>query len=219
MRWDAVEQWRSPSHSRPGPTPTLGQAERAGPAGGPDGWVRRGARCGCMCGGRPAARGRAGSATARAHRGRQGVRLAICSQDTPCTSSQQINSTIGTCGSIKTASVQRAALAGAEPLSTSPRTLNSTKNEIGYIEDGAFGQFNLQVRSSPQPRKSTEGGRAAWVPEHLVRQANLTQGAGAQAFGVPQHVNADLSMNRIQLGLHSATFMGLEVLLSGGRLQ
>uniref|UniRef100_A0A452DKE0 Extracellular leucine rich repeat and fibronectin type III domain containing 1 n=1 Tax=Capra hircus TaxID=9925 RepID=A0A452DKE0_CAPHI len=134
------------------------------------------------------------------------VWLAICSQNQPPYEAipQQINSTIVDLrlNENRIRSVQYAALSRFGNLTY----LNLTKNEIGYIEDGAFsGQFNLQVLQLGynRLRNLTEG------LEYLYLQANLIEAVAPGAFWeCPNIVNVDLSMNRIQR-LHSATFAGL----------
>ncbi|KAB0403452.1 hypothetical protein E2I00_001901, partial [Balaenoptera physalus] len=124
---------------------------------------------------------------------------------------QQINSTIVDLrlNENRIRSVQYAALSRFGNLTY----LNLTKNEIGYIEDGAFsGQFNLQVLQLGynRLRNLTEGAlRGLSKLEYLYLQANLIEVVAPGAFWeCPNIVNVDLSMNRIQR-LHSATFAGL----------
>ncbi|KAM9057258.1 protein ELFN1 [Megaptera novaeangliae] len=141
------------------------------------------------------------------------VWLAICSQNQPPYEAipQQINSTIVDLrlNENRIRSVQYAALSRFGNLTY----LNLTKNEIGYIEDGAFsGQFNLQVLQLGynRLRNLTEGAlRGLSKLEYLYLQANLIEVVAPGAFWeCPNIVNVDLSMNRIQR-LHSATFAGL----------
>ena len=141
------------------------------------------------------------------------VWLAICSQNQPPYEAipQQINSTIVDLrlNENRIRSVQYAALSRFGNLTY----LNLTKNEIGYIEDGAFsGQFNLQVLQLGynRLRNLTEGVlRGLGKLEYLYLQANLIEAVAPGAFWeCPNIVNVDLSMNRIQR-LHSATFAGL----------
>lgn len=93
------------------------------------------------------------------------VWLAICSQNQPPYESipQQINSTIVDLrlNDNKIKSVQYASLSRFGNLTY----LNLTKNEISYIEDGAFsGQFNLQVLQLGynRLRNLTEGILGVW---------------------------------------------------------
>uniref|UniRef100_A0A673TLY1 Extracellular leucine rich repeat and fibronectin type III domain containing 1 n=1 Tax=Suricata suricatta TaxID=37032 RepID=A0A673TLY1_SURSU len=141
------------------------------------------------------------------------VWLAICSQNQPPYEAipQQINSTIVDLrlNENRIRSVQYAALSRFGNLTY----LNLTKNEITYIEDGAFsGQFNLQVLQLGynRLRNLTEGVlRGLGKLEYLYLQANLIEVVTPSAFWeCPNIVNIDLSMNRIQR-LHSATFAGL----------
>ncbi|XP_006889669.1 PREDICTED: protein ELFN1 [Elephantulus edwardii] len=141
------------------------------------------------------------------------VWLAICSQNQPPYEAipQQINNTIVDLrlNENRIRSVQYAALSRFGNLTY----LNLTKNEIGYIEDGAFsGQFNLQVLQLGynRLRNLTEGVlRGLGKLEYLYLQANLIEVVTPSAFWeCPNIVNIDLSMNRIQR-LHSATFAGL----------
>ncbi|XP_076996384.1 protein ELFN1 [Tamandua tetradactyla] len=141
------------------------------------------------------------------------VWLAICSQNQPPYEAipQQINSSIVDLrlNENRIRSVQYATLSRFGNLTY----LNLTKNEIGYIEDGAFaGQFNLQVLQLGynRLRNLTEGVlRGLGKLEYLYLQANLIEVVTASAFWeCPSLVNVDLSMNRIQR-LHSATFAGL----------
>ncbi|XP_057606041.1 protein ELFN1 [Hippopotamus amphibius kiboko] len=141
------------------------------------------------------------------------VWLAICSQNQPPYEAipQQINSTVVDLrlNENRIRSVQHAALSRFGNLTY----LNLTKNEIGYIEDGAFsGQFNLQVLQLGynRLRNLTEGVlRGLGKLEYLYLQANLIEVVAPGTFWeCPNIVNVDLSMNRIQR-LHSATFAGL----------
>ncbi|KAM5229155.1 protein ELFN1 [Ctenodactylus gundi] len=141
------------------------------------------------------------------------VWLAICSQNQPPYEAipQQINSTIVDLrlNENRIRSVQYAALSRFGNLTY----LNLTKNEIAYVEDGAFaGQFNLQVLQLGynRLRNLTEGMlRGLGKLEYLYLQANLIEVVMASAFWeCPSIVNIDLSMNRIQQ-LSSGTFAGL----------
>ncbi|KAM9584258.1 protein ELFN1 [Trichechus inunguis] len=141
------------------------------------------------------------------------VWLAICSQNQPPYEAipQQINNTIVDLrlNENRIRSVQYASLSRFGNLTY----LNLTKNEIGYIEDGAFsGQFNLQVLQLGynRLRNLTEGVlRGLSKLEYLYLQANLIEVVTPSAFWeCPNIINIDLSMNRIQR-LHSATFAGL----------
>ncbi|XP_036171468.1 protein ELFN1 [Myotis myotis] len=141
------------------------------------------------------------------------VWLAICSQNQPPYEAipQHINSTVVDLrlNENRIHGVQQAALSRFGNLTY----LNLTKNEIAYIEDGAFaGQFNLQVLQLGynRLRSLTEGAlRGLGRLEYLYLQANRIEVVAPGAFGgCPNVVNIDLSMNRIQR-LHSATFAGL----------
>ncbi|XP_045669360.1 protein ELFN1 [Ursus americanus] len=141
------------------------------------------------------------------------VWLAICSQNQPPYEAipQHINNTIVDLrlNENRIRSVQFASLSRFGNLTY----LNLTKNEIAYIEDGAFsGQFNLQVLQLGynRLRNLTEGVlRGLGKLEYLYLQANLIEVVTPSAFWeCPNIVNIDLSMNRIQR-LHSATFAGL----------
>ncbi|XP_044088670.1 protein ELFN1 [Neovison vison] len=141
------------------------------------------------------------------------VWLAICSQNQPPYEAipQQINSTIVDLrlNENRIRSVHYASLSRFGNLTY----LNLTKNEIGYIEDGAFsGQFNLQVLQLGynRLRNLTEGVlRGLAKLEYLYLQANLIEVVTPGAFWeCPNVVNVDLSMNRIQR-LHGTTFAGL----------
>ncbi|XP_037360388.1 protein ELFN1 [Talpa occidentalis] len=144
------------------------------------------------------------------------VWLAICSQNQPPYEAipQQINNTIVDLrlNENRIRSVQYASLSRFGNLTY----LNLTKNEIGYIEDGAFsGQFNLQVLQLGynRLRNLTEGVlRGLSKLEYLYLQANLIEVVTPSAFWeCPNILNIDLSMNRIQR-LHSSTFAGLSKL-------
>ncbi|XP_008568777.1 PREDICTED: protein ELFN1 [Galeopterus variegatus] len=144
------------------------------------------------------------------------VWLAICSQNQPPYEAipQQINNTIVDLrlNENRIRSVQYASLSRFGNLTY----LNLTKNEIGYIEDGAFsGQFNLQVLQLGynRLRNLTEGMlRGLSKLEYLYLQANLIEVVMASTFWeCPNIVNIDLSMNRIQQ-LNSGTFAGLSKL-------
>ncbi|XP_033023392.1 protein ELFN1 [Lacerta agilis] len=141
------------------------------------------------------------------------VWLAICSQNQPPYESipQQINSTILDLrlNDNKIKSVQFSSLSRFSNLTY----LNLTKNEISYVEDGAFsGQYNLQVLQLGynRLRNLTEGIlRGLGKLEYLYLQANLIETVTPNAFGECLNiVNIDLSMNRIQR-LDSSTFRGL----------
>ncbi|KAK2497429.1 hypothetical protein MC885_007070 [Smutsia gigantea] len=141
------------------------------------------------------------------------VWLAICSQNQPPYEAipQQINSSVVDLrlNENRIRSVQHASLSRFGNLTY----LNLTKNEIGFIEDGAFsGQFNLQVLQLGynRLRSLTEGVlRGLTKLEYLYLQANLIEVVAPGAFWeCPGIVNVDLSMNRIQQ-LHSSTFSGL----------
>ncbi|XP_058537219.1 protein ELFN1 [Ochotona princeps] len=141
------------------------------------------------------------------------VWLAICSQNQPPYEAipQHINSTIVDLrlNENRIRSVHYAALSRFGNLTY----LNLTKNEIGFVEDGAFaGQFNLQVLQLGynRLRNLTEGMlRGLGKLEYLYLQANLIEVVMASAFWeCPNVVNIDLSMNRIQQ-LSGTTFAGL----------
>nr|XP_044998518.1 protein ELFN1 [Jaculus jaculus]XP_044998519.1 protein ELFN1 [Jaculus jaculus]XP_044998520.1 protein ELFN1 [Jaculus jaculus]XP_044998521.1 protein ELFN1 [Jaculus jaculus] len=141
------------------------------------------------------------------------VWLAICSQNQPPYEAipQQINNTIVDLrlNENRIRSVQYASLSRFGNLTY----LNLTKNEISYVEDGAFsGQFNLQVLQLGynRLRNLTEGMlRGLSKLEYLYLQANLIEVVMASAFWeCPNIVNIDLSMNRIQQ-LSGGTFAGL----------
>ncbi|XP_055507340.1 LOW QUALITY PROTEIN: protein ELFN1 [Leucoraja erinacea] len=141
------------------------------------------------------------------------VWLAICSQNQPPYESipQHINSTIVDLrlNENKIRSVQYSSLNRFGNLTE----LNLTKNEISYIEDGAFSaQYNLRVLQLGfnKLRNITEGilhglGRL----EYLYLQANLIEVVSPNSFWeCPNVMNIDLSMNRLQ-SLESSTFLGL----------
>lgn len=144
------------------------------------------------------------------------VWLAICSQNQPPYESipQQINSTILDLrlNDNKIKIVQFSSLSRFNNLTY----LNLTKNEISYIEDGAFsGQYNLRVLllGYNRLRNLTEGIlRGLGKLEELNLQANLIETVTPNAFGECLNImNVDLSMNRIQR-LDSNTFRGLSKL-------
>ncbi|CAH2307307.1 ELFN1 [Pelobates cultripes] len=144
------------------------------------------------------------------------VWLAICSQNQPPYESipQHINSTIVDLrlNDNKIKSVHYASLSRFGNLTY----LNLTKNEVSYIEDGAFaGQFNLQVLQLGynRLRNLTEGIlRGLGKLEYLYLQANLIETVTPNAFWeCPNIMNIDLSMNRIQR-LDSNTFVNLNKL-------
>uniref|UniRef100_A0AAZ3R413 ELFN1/ELFN2 fibronectin type-III domain-containing protein n=1 Tax=Oncorhynchus tshawytscha TaxID=74940 RepID=A0AAZ3R413_ONCTS len=91
--------------------------------------------------------------------------------------------------------------------------LNLTKNEISYVEDGAFSaQFNLQVLQLGfnRLRNLTEGIlRGLGKLQYLYLQANLIEAVTPNTFEeCPNIENIDLSMNRIQV-LDGGLFTGL----------
>lgn len=144
------------------------------------------------------------------------VWLAICSQNQPPYEAipQHINSTIVDLrlNENKIKSVHYSSLNRFGNLTY----LNLTKNEVSYIEDGAFsGQFNLQVLQLGynRLRNLTEGIlRGLGKLEYLYLQANLIETVTPNAFWeCPNIMNIDLSMNRIQR-LDSTTFVGLSKL-------
>ncbi|XP_041133007.1 protein ELFN1-like [Polyodon spathula] len=144
------------------------------------------------------------------------VWLAICSQNQPPYESipQHINTTIVDLrlDENKIKSVHYSSLSRFGNLTF----LNLTKNEISYIEDGAFSaQFNLQTLQLGfnKLRNLTEGIlRGLSKLEYLYLQANLIETVTPNAFGeCPNIENIDLSMNRIQQ-LDSMTFVGLSKL-------
>ncbi|XP_016044553.1 protein ELFN1 [Erinaceus europaeus] len=141
------------------------------------------------------------------------VWLAICSQNQPPYEAvpQHINNTVVDLrlNENRIRALPSAALSRFANLTY----LNLTKNEIGYVEDGAFsGQFNLQVLQLGynRLRNLTEGVlRGLARLEYLYLQANLIELVTPGAFrDCPSLVNVDLSLNRIQR-LHGATFAGL----------
>ncbi|XP_036279742.1 protein ELFN1 [Pipistrellus kuhlii] len=141
------------------------------------------------------------------------VWLAICSQNQPPYEAipQHINSTVVDLrlNENRIHGLPQAALSRFGNLTY----LNLTKNEIAYIEDGAFsGQLNLQVLQLGynRLRNLTEGAlRGLGRLEYLYLQANRIEVVTPGAFGgCPNVLNIDLSMNRIQR-LHGATFAGL----------
>nr|XP_033818583.1 protein ELFN1 [Geotrypetes seraphini]XP_033818584.1 protein ELFN1 [Geotrypetes seraphini]XP_033818585.1 protein ELFN1 [Geotrypetes seraphini] len=144
------------------------------------------------------------------------VWLAICSQNQPPYEAipQHINSTIVDLrlNENKIKSVHYSSLSRFGNLTY----LNLTKNEVSYIEDGAFsGQFNLQVLQLGynRLRNLTEGIlRGLGKLEYLYLQANLIETVTPNAlWECPNIMNIDLSMNRIQR-LDSSTFVGLNKL-------
>ncbi|XP_036393888.1 protein ELFN1 [Megalops cyprinoides] len=141
------------------------------------------------------------------------VWLAICSQNQPPYEAipQHINSTIVDLrlNENKIKSIHYSALSRFGNLTY----LNLTKNEITYIEDGAFSaQFNLQVLQLGfnKLRNLTEGIlRGLGKLQYLYLQANLIETVTPNAFWeCPNIENIDLSMNRIQQ-LDGAIFSGL----------
>ncbi|KAK0144977.1 Protein ELFN1 [Merluccius polli] len=144
------------------------------------------------------------------------VWLAICSQNQPPYEAipQHINSTIVDLrlNENKIKSIQYSALSRFANLTY----LNLTKNEISYIEDGAFSaQFNLQVLQLGfnKLRNLTEGIlRGLGKLQYLYLQANLIETVTHNAFWeCPNIENIDLSMNRIQQ-LDGSTFANLSKL-------
>ncbi|XP_014841363.1 PREDICTED: protein ELFN1 [Poecilia mexicana] len=94
--------------------------------------------------------------------------------------------------------------------------LNLTKNDISYVEDGAFSaQFNLQVLQMGfnKLRNLTEGMlRGLGKLQYLYLQANLIETVTTNTFWeCPNLENIDLSMNRIQV-LDGSLFSGLSKL-------
>ncbi|XP_019717737.1 protein ELFN1-like isoform X2 [Hippocampus comes] len=94
--------------------------------------------------------------------------------------------------------------------------LNLTKNDIAYVEDGAFSaQFNLQVLQMGfnKLRNLTEGMlRGLGKLQYLYLQANLIESVAPNTFWeCPGIENVDLSMNRIQV-LDGTLFSGLSKL-------
>ncbi|XP_064171795.1 protein ELFN1 [Anguilla rostrata] len=141
------------------------------------------------------------------------VWLAICSQNQPPYEAipQHINSTIVDLrlNENKIKSIHYSALSRFANLTY----LNLTKNEINYIEDGAFSaQFNLQVLQLGfnRLRNLTEGIlRGLGKLQYLYLQANLIETVTPNAFWeCPNIENIDLSMNRIQQ-LDGSTFTSL----------
>ncbi|KAK9534701.1 hypothetical protein VZT92_007131 [Zoarces viviparus] len=141
------------------------------------------------------------------------VWLAICSQNQPPYEAipQHINSTIVDLrlNENKIKSIQYSALSRFANLTY----LNLTKNDISYIEDGAFSaQFNLQVLQMGfnKMRNLTEGIlRGLGKLQYLYLQANLIETVTPNAFWeCPNIENIDLSMNRIQQ-LDGSTFTSL----------
>uniref|UniRef100_W5NNI1 Extracellular leucine rich repeat and fibronectin type III domain containing 1 n=2 Tax=Lepisosteus oculatus TaxID=7918 RepID=W5NNI1_LEPOC len=141
------------------------------------------------------------------------VWLAICSQNQPPYEAipQHINSTIVDLrlNENKIKSIHYSSLSRFGNLTY----LNLTKNEITYIEDGAFSaQFNLQVLQLGfnRLRNLTEGIlRGLGKLQYLYLQANLIETVTSNAFWeCPNIENIDLSMNRIQL-LDGGTFASL----------
>ncbi|XP_077474801.1 protein ELFN1 [Stigmatopora argus] len=141
------------------------------------------------------------------------VWLAICSQNQPPYEAipQHINSTIVDLrmNENKIKSIQYSALSRFANLTY----LNFTKNDISYIEDGAFSaQFNLQVLQMGfnKLRNLTEGIlRGLGKLQYLYLQANLIETVTPNAFWeCPNIENIDLSMNRIQQ-LDGSTFTSL----------
>ncbi|CAB1453726.1 unnamed protein product [Pleuronectes platessa] len=141
------------------------------------------------------------------------VWLAICSQNQPPYEAipQHINSTIVDLrlNENKIKSIHYSALSRFANLTY----LNLTKNDISYIEDGAFSaQFNLQVLQMGfnKMRNLTEGIlRGLGKLQYLYLQANLIETVTPNAFWeCPNIENIDLSMNRIQQ-LDGSTFTSL----------
>ncbi|KAM4584633.1 protein ELFN1-like isoform 1-T2 [Odontesthes bonariensis] len=94
--------------------------------------------------------------------------------------------------------------------------LNLTKNDISYVEDGAFSaQFNLQVLQMGfnKLRNLTEGMlRGLSKLQYLYLQANVIETVTPSTFWeCPNIENIDLSMNRIQV-LDGSLFSGLSKL-------
>ncbi|XP_076839414.1 protein ELFN1 [Brachyhypopomus gauderio] len=144
------------------------------------------------------------------------VWLAICSQNQPPYEAipLHINSTIVDLrlNENKIRSIHFSALSRFSNLTY----LNLTKNDISYIEDGAFSaQFNLQVLQIGfnKLRNLTEGMlRGLGRLQYLYLQANLIETVSPNAFWeCPAIENIDLSMNRIQQ-LDGRTFHGLSKL-------
>ncbi|MBN3305152.1 ELFN1 protein, partial [Amia calva] len=144
------------------------------------------------------------------------VWLAICSQNQPPYEAipQHINSTIVDLrlNENKIKSIHYSSLSRFGNLTY----LNLTKNEINYIEDGAFSaQFNLQVLQLGfnKLRNLTEGIlRGLGKLQYLYLQANLIETVTPNAFWeCPNIENIDLSMNRVQV-LDGMTFTSLSKL-------
>ncbi|KAM4535721.1 protein ELFN1 isoform 1-T3 [Fundulus diaphanus] len=144
------------------------------------------------------------------------VWLAICSQNQPPYEAipQHINNTIVDLrlNENKIKSIHYSSLSRFANLTY----LNLTKNEISYIEDGAFSaQFNLQVLQMGfnKLRNLTEGIlRGLGKLQYLYLQANLIETVTPNAFWeCPNIENIDLSMNRIQQ-LDGSTFTSLSKL-------
>ncbi|XP_004066130.1 protein ELFN1 [Oryzias latipes] len=94
--------------------------------------------------------------------------------------------------------------------------LNLTKNDISYVEDGAFSAlFNLQVLQMGfnKLRNLTEGMlRGLGKLQYLYLQANVIETVTPNTFWeCPNIENIDLSMNRIQM-LDGSLFSGLSKL-------
>ncbi|KAL2076496.1 hypothetical protein ACEWY4_027907 [Coilia grayii] len=141
------------------------------------------------------------------------VWLAICSQNQPPFESipLHINSTIVDLrlNDNKIRSVLYASLSRFSNLTY----LNLTKNDITYVEDGAFSAlFNLQVLQMGfnRLRNLTEAMlRGLGKLQYLYLQANLIESVSPNAFWECQDLeNVDLSMNRIQV-LDGSTFLNL----------
>ncbi|XP_017288987.1 protein ELFN1 [Kryptolebias marmoratus] len=141
------------------------------------------------------------------------VWLAICSQNQPPFEAipQHINNTIVDLrlNENKIKSIHYSSLSRFANLTY----LNLTKNEISYIEDGAFSaQFNLQVLQMGfnKLRNLTEGIlRGLGKLQYLYLQANLIETVTPNAFWeCPNIENIDLSINRIQQ-LDGSTFTSL----------
>ncbi|XP_043945484.1 protein ELFN1 [Protopterus annectens] len=146
------------------------------------------------------------------------VWLAICSQNQPPYESipQHINSTIVDLrlNENKIKSVYYSSLSRFTNLTY----LNLTKNDISYLEEGAFSaQYNLQVLQLGynRLRNITEGIlRGLTKLEELYLQFNLIETVSPNAFWECQNIrNLDLSMNRIQK-IEASTFVGLSKLVT-----
>uniref|UniRef100_A0A8C6T6K1 Extracellular leucine-rich repeat and fibronectin type III domain containing 1b n=1 Tax=Neogobius melanostomus TaxID=47308 RepID=A0A8C6T6K1_9GOBI len=144
------------------------------------------------------------------------VWLAICSQNQPPFEAipAQINSTIIDLrlNENKIRSVHYSSLSRFGNLTY----LNLTKNDISYVEDGAFSAlFNLQVLQMGfnKLRNLTEGMlRGLGKLQYLYLQANLIETVTPNTFWeCPNIENIDLSMNRIQV-LDGGLFTGLDKL-------